>query len=124
VNLAGHVEVEDYAIVGGLTPVHQFVRLGRYSITGGASRAAKDMPPFMKSAGNPIRVVGPNSIGLARNGFAAPARRAVKEAYRLLYRCDLNVSQAVERIREQLPDSVEAAQIVDFIERSDRGIVR
>ncbi len=124
VNLAGHVEVEDCAIVGGMTPVHQFVRIGRYAIVGGGSRVPKDMPPYMKSAGNPLRVVGPNTIGLDRHGFPREARRAVKEAYRLLYRCELNVSQAVQRIRESLPDSPEAAQLVEFIERSDRGIVR
>lgn len=124
VNLAGHVEVEERAIVGGVTPVHQFVRLGAYSIVGGGSRVPKDMPPYMKSAGNPLRVVGPNSIGLERNGFDREARRTVKEAYRTLYRSGLNVTQACARLREEYPDSPEVARLLEFIARSHRGIVR
>jgi UDP-N-acetylglucosamine acyltransferase len=124
VNLAGHVEVEDYAIVGGVTPVHQFVRIGCYSIVGGGSRVPKDMPPYMKAAGNPLRVVGPNSVGLERHNFPAEARRALKEAFRILYRSDLNVSQAVTRIQEELGDSEEVAHLLEFIAASDRGIVR
>jgi UDP-N-acetylglucosamine acyltransferase len=124
VNLAGHVVVESHAIVGGITPVHQFVRLGTYAIVGGGSRVPKDMPPYFKAAGNPLRVVGPNSVGLERHGFDGETRRALKEAYRLLYRADLNVSQAVARLRERFPDSPTVRHLVEFIEGSDRGIVR
>jgi len=124
VNLAGHVEVEDFAIVGGMTPVHQFARIGRYAIVGGASRLSKDMPPYMKAAGNPLRVVGPNAVGLERHHFTAEARRILKEAFRILYRSDLNVSQAVTRIREEFLDSPEIAHLLEFIAASDRGIVR
>jgi UDP-N-acetylglucosamine acyltransferase len=124
VNLAGHVEVEDYAIVGGVTPVHQFVRIGRYSIVGGGSRVPKDMPPYLKAAGNPLRVVGTNAVGLERHRFSADARRILKEAFRILYRSDLNVSQAVSRIREEFPESAEVAHLLEFIAASDRGIVR
>jgi len=124
VNLGGHVEVEDYAIVGGMTPVHQFVRIGSYSILGGASRASKDMPPYMKAAGNPLRVVGTNAVGLERHRFSAETRRILKEAFRILYRSDLNVSQAAARIREEFPDSPEVAHLLEFIAASDRGIVR
>lgn len=124
VNLAGHVEVEERAIVGGVTPVHQFVRIGAYSIIGGGSRVPKDMPPFMKAAGNPLRVVGPNSIGLERNGFSRDARRTLKEAFRIVYRSGLNVTQACTRLRGEYPDSPEVARLLDFVARSHRGIVR
>lgn len=124
VNLAGHVEVDDHAIVGGVTPVHQFVRIGRYAIIGGGSRVPKDMPPFMKAAGNPLRVVGLNSVGLERNDVPADVRKALKDAFRILYRSDLNVSQAVERLRSTYPDSAEIGYLVEFIERTNRGIVR
>jgi len=124
VNLAGHVEVDDYAIVGGLTPVHQFVRIGRYSIIGGGSRVPKDMPPYFKAAGNPLRVVGPNTVGLERHGFSAETRRALKDAYRTLYRSSLNVSQAVRQIREEHAGSAEVAHLLAFVETSNRGIVR
>jgi UDP-N-acetylglucosamine acyltransferase len=124
VNLAGHVEVNDHAIVGGITPVHQFVRIGRYSIVGGGSRLPKDMPPFFKAAGNPLRVVGPNTIGLERQGFAADVRKALKDAYRILYRSSLNVTQAVRRIRERHAGSAEVEHLLAFVEVSHRGIVR
>ncbi len=124
VNLAGHIEVEDHAILGGVTPVHQFVRIGRYAIVGGGSRVPKDMPPFMKAAGNPLRVVGPNAIGLERNGFSPETRRVLKDAFRTIYRSSLNVSQAVARIRAELPPSPEIEHLLAFIERSRRGIVR
>jgi UDP-N-acetylglucosamine acyltransferase len=124
VNLAGHVEVEDYAIVGGMTPVHQFARIGRYAIVGGGSRLPKGMPPYMKAAGNPLRVVGTNAVGLERHHFTVEARRMLKEAFRILYRSDLNVSQAVARIREEFVDSPEISHLLDFIAASDRGIVR
>jgi UDP-N-acetylglucosamine acyltransferase len=124
VNLAGHVEVEEHAIVGGVTGVHQFVRIGRFAIIGGGSRVPKDMPPYFKGAGNPLRVVGPNAVGLERNGFSAAARRTLKDAYRLLYRSELNVTQAVERIRAELPATPELGRLLEFIERSRRGIVR
>lgn len=124
VNLAGHVEVEDHAIVGGVTPVHQFVRIGRYSIIGGGSRLPKDMPPFLKAAGNPLRVVGPNAIGLERHGFSVSARRTLKEAFRIMYRSGLNVSQAVARIQAELASTPELRHFLEFVGRSRRGIVR
>lgn len=124
VNLAGHVEVEDYAIVGGVTPVHQFVRIGRYAIVGGGFRVPKDIPPYMKAAGNPLRIVGLNSLGLERHHFSAETSRELKEAFRILYRAGLNVTQASERLREEYPDSPEIAHLLEFIAASDRGIVR
>jgi len=124
VNLAGHVEIEEHAIVGGVTPVHQFVRIGCYAIVGGGSRLPKDMPPYFKAAGNPLRVVGPNTVGLERNGFDPAVRKALKFAFRILYRSSLNVSQAVVKLREQYEGTPEVDHLLAFIADSDRGIVR
>ncbi len=124
VNLAGHVEVERNAIIGGMTPVHQFVRVGAYSFVGGGSRLPQDVPPFIKVAGNPVEVAGINSIGLKRNGFTDIDLINLKTAYRLLYRSGLNVTQALERIATDCELSVHIEELMSFIRRSDRGIVR
>ncbi len=124
VNLAGHVRVHDFAAIGGLTPVHQFVEVGRYAFIGGGSRIPQDVPPFMKVAGNPTRVWGPNSVGLARRGFTAEQRVLLKRAYVILYRSGLNVTQALERIDAELPRTDEIALFVDFIRNSKRGIIK
>jgi UDP-N-acetylglucosamine acyltransferase len=124
VNLAGHVRVHDFAAIGGLTPVHQFVEIGRYAFIGGGSRIPQDVPPFLKVAGNPTRVWGPNTVGLARRGFTAEQRALLKRAYVLLYRSGLNVTQALERIDAELPRTDEIAMFVDFIRNSKRGIIK
>lgn len=122
VQLAGHVIVEDRAIISGLSAVHQFARIGRHSFVGGMSRVAKDVPPFLKAVGNPVRLYGLNSVGLQRSGFDAETMRELKRAYRLLFRSDLNVSQALERARAELPDLPEVTHFLGFIEQSERGI--
>ena len=122
VQLAGHVIVEDRAIISGLSAVHQFARIGRHSFVGGCSRVAKDVPPFLKAVGNPVRLYGLNSVGLQRSGFDAETLRELKRAYRLLFRSDLNVSQALERARAELPDLPEVTHFLGFIEQSERGI--
>lgn len=124
VNLAGHVTIDDYASVGGMTPVHQFVRIGRYAFVGGGSRVSKDIPPYVRAAGNPTRVVGLNSIGLQRRGLSEEVRLELKRAYRLLYRSGLNVSQALARMRSDLPPLEEVRYLIEFVERSARGIER
>ena len=120
--LAGHVVVEDGAMVGGVTGVHQFVRIGRYSMVGGSTRLSQDVPPYMMVAGSPATVHGLNIVGLRRNGFGPQQRRDLKEAYRLLYRSDLNVSQALAKIRLRSSLSAPVAHLVQFIESSKRGI--
>ncbi len=124
VNLAGHVEVEDWAILGGMTPVHQFVRIGRHSFVGGGSRLPQDVPPFVKVAGNPVAVAGINAVGLKRRGFADDEIANIKDAYRLLYRSGLNVSQALERIATDCRLTRSIEDLMAFIRRSERGIVR
>jgi UDP-N-acetylglucosamine acyltransferase len=122
--LAGHVQVGDNAVMGGLTAVHQFCRIGRFAITGGCSKIVQDVPPFMIADGNPAKVRGINLIGLERKGFPAERLKTIKEAFRLIYRAKLNTRQALEAIRKDLPQTEEIAQIVQFIETSERGIIR
>ena len=122
VQLAGHVTVEDRAIISGVSAVHQFARIGRHAFVGGCSRVAKDVPPFLKAVGNPVRLYGLNSVGLQRSGFDAELVRELKRAYRLLFRSDLNVSQALERARAELQPLPEVEHFLQFIEDSQRGI--
>src|ERR1700716_3237776 len=119
--LAGHVQVGDHAIMGGLTAVHQFCRIGRYAITGGCSKIVQDIPPFMIADGNPAKVRGINLVGLERNGFPAESVKWIKEAYRLMYRSKYNTRQSIEAIRKELPPNEEINQIVEFIEKTERG---
>lgn len=123
VALAGHVEIEDYAILGGLVPVHQFVRIGRHCMVGGGWRVPKDVPPYIIAAGSPTRYYGLNSIGLRRRGFSAETRAAIKKAYQILFQSELNTSQAVDRIRNDLGTIEEVQVILDFISKSKRGLL-
>jgi UDP-N-acetylglucosamine acyltransferase len=122
--LAGHVQVGDNAVMGGLTAVHQFCRIGRFAITGGCSKIVQDVPPFMIADGNPAEIRGINLVGLERSGFAPEAVKRIKEAFRLIYRSNYNTRQAIEAIGKELPSSEEISQIVEFIQKSERGIIR
>jgi UDP-N-acetylglucosamine acyltransferase len=122
VNMGGHVTIEDYASVSGLTAIHQFVRIGRHSYTGGGSRVPMDVVPYIMVAGNPPVVSGLNTVGLQRHGFPAETIRVLKQAYRLLFRSDLNTSRALEQIKSDLPMIPEIANMIEFIETSERGI--
>lgn len=124
VTLAGHVTIEDRAIVGGMVPVHQFVRIGACSFIGGHSRVTKDVPPYFKAGGSPMRPIDINSIGLIRNGFPEEVRRELREAYRILYRSGLNTSQALDRMRRELSDGPEVTRLLEFVAGSSRGIVK
>ena len=121
--LAGHVTIEDRAILSGLVAVHQFVRIGKHSFTGGCSRVAKDVPPFLKAVGNPIKLYGLNSVGLQRSGFDDAVVRELKRAYRLFFRSELNVSQALERARSELHLYPDVEHFLRFLEESGRGVV-
>jgi UDP-N-acetylglucosamine acyltransferase len=123
--LGGHVVVEEYAVLGGLTAVHQFCRIGKHAITGGCTKVVQDVPPFMIVDGNPAEVRGVNLVGLERRGFSHEAIRALKEAYRILYRAKLNTKQALEELgRNGLAETSEVNDLMKFIEMSQRGIVR
>jgi UDP-N-acetylglucosamine acyltransferase len=120
--LAGHVVVEDHVTISGLTAAHQFVRIGAHSFVGGCSRVAQDVPPFLKAVGNPVKLYGLNSVGLQRRGFDAETLRELKRAYRLLFRSELNVSQALERARAEIEMRPEVERFLRFIEESQRGV--
>jgi UDP-N-acetylglucosamine acyltransferase len=122
--LAGHVQVGDHAVIGGLTAVHQFCRIGRFAITGGCSKIVQDVPPFMIADGNPAEVRGINQVGLERAGFPPEKIKPIKEAFRHIYRGKMNTAQAVSALRENLGESAEVQSIVQFIEESERGIIR
>jgi UDP-N-acetylglucosamine acyltransferase len=122
--LAGHVHVGDNAVIGGLTAVHQFCRVGRFAITGGCSKIVQDVPPFMIADGNPAEIRGINLVGLERKNFPPESVKWIKEAFRLIYRSKYNTAQAIEAIRKELPQNEEIRQIVEFIEKSERGISR
>lgn len=122
--VAGHVEVQDHAIIGGLSGVHQFCRIGRHAIVGGCTKIVQDVPPFMIADGNPAEVRGINQVGMERRGFTSDQVRALREAYRIIYRGNLNVKQSLERIRTELPQTPEIQELLSFVESSDRGIIR
>ncbi len=122
VNLAGHVKIDDHATIGGVTPVHQFVSVGKYAFVGGGSRIEKDIPPFVKAAGNPTQVYGINSVGLERHGFSSQKRAMIKRMFNVLYRSELNVSQVLERLRDGDFEDPEREWLVRFLETSERGI--
>lgn len=124
VNLAGHVRVDEWAEIGGVTPVHQFVRIGRHAFVGGGSRIPQDIPPYVRVAGNPPVLAGINSVGLQRRGFTLERRALIKKAYLILYRSGLNVSQALDRMRVSLPRTPDIDAFIEFVEHSKRGIIR
>jgi UDP-N-acetylglucosamine acyltransferase len=119
---AGHVTIHDRAILSGLNAVHQFVTIGTYAFVGGGSRVNQDIPPYVKAVGNPMELYGLNSIGLQRAGFSGETVAALKRAYRLFFNSDLNLSQALERARSDLPAFPEVERFLAFVESSERGV--
>jgi UDP-N-acetylglucosamine acyltransferase len=122
--LGGHVMVEDHAVIGGLAAVHQFCRIGKMSIIGGCSKVVQDIPPFMLADGNPAIVRTINKVGMERNGISEEAQSALKQAYKILCREGLTVSNAVERISSTLPAGAELTHLLNFIRTSERGVAR
>ena len=120
--LAGHVTVEDYAIIGGLAAIHQFCRIGKMSIVGGCSKVVQDVPPFMLADGNPAETRTINKVGLERNGVSEEAQAALKQAYRILFRERLTISNAIVRIETELPKLPEIAHLLQFAKASERGL--
>ena len=123
-SLAGHVAVEDYAILGGFTLVHQFCAIGAHCFCGMGSVISKDVPPYTMMSGNPVRAHGLNSEGLKRRGFSAETLRQLREAYKILYKSKLTLVQAITRLKEMQHECAEIGVLVAFLERATRGIVR
>lgn len=121
VEMGGHVTIEDGAILGGLVGVHQFARIGRLALVGAFSKVVQDVPPFMLADGRPTDVLDLNARGLRRAGFKPASRAALRRAYKLLYRANLNVSQALEAIAADLAPDPELAYLVAFMQRIKGG---
>jgi len=124
VQIAGHVTIEDYVIIGGLTPVHQFCKVGQHCMIGGGFRVVQDVPPFILGASEPLRYSGLNVIGLRRRGFSNEDIGSLKRAYDLIYNSGNNLSQAKEKIQEELCDHPLVQKVLAFINNSKRGIIR
>ncbi|MCL2669393.1 MAG: acyl-ACP--UDP-N-acetylglucosamine O-acyltransferase [Syntrophaceae bacterium] len=123
-NLAGHIHVEDYAIIGGMTGIHQFTRIGAHCIIGGASAVTKDVPPFVTASGNFAKLYGLNLIGLKRRGFSEETIQALKLAYRIIFRSSLLLAVAIQRVEAEVEALPEVRQFLEFIQTSERGICR
>jgi UDP-N-acetylglucosamine acyltransferase len=123
VQLAGHVTIEDWAILGGILPVHQFVRIGRHAMVGGGFRVPKDIPPYVLAGGHPMSYHGINAIGLRRRGFSAEDMNLIRQTYKYIFRSSMNVTQATEYVAEHLGESEVVRTILEFIRISKRGIM-
>ena len=124
VNLAGHIEIDDFAILGGVLPVHQFVKIGAHCMIGGGFRVQQDVCPYSLVGGYPLKVVGLNSIGLRRRGFKPDVLHTLEKTFKLLFFSNLNTTQAVQRIKDEVDPTAEVRTILEFVERSGRGMVK
>ena len=122
--LAGHVIVEDRAIIGGLAAVHQFCRIGTMSIIGGCSKVVQDVPPYMMADGNPASTRALNKEGLKRNNITDETQSALKQAYKILFRENLTMAVAAEKVRSEVADSPQLDHLLSFVESSERGIAK
>ena len=123
VQLGGHVTINNYGIVGGMTPVHQFCKIGTHSFIGGGLRVVQDVPPYIIANGDPLKFSGINILGLRRRKFSSTQRENIKKAYKLIYNSNYNISQATEKIQNtfNIDDSIK--DILDFIKSSSRGLI-
>jgi UDP-N-acetylglucosamine acyltransferase len=124
VQIAGEVEIDDYAILSGGTLVHQFTRVGKHTMIQGGTRLGKDIPPYAVAGREPVSYVGINIVGLRRRGFTREQINNIQEVYRYLYLSGYNISQAIEKIESELSESEERTDIIDFVRASSRGVVR
>jgi UDP-N-acetylglucosamine acyltransferase len=123
--LAGHVSVEDFVTVGAFSPVHQFCRLGRYAYIGASTVITQDVPPFsLIVTERKTKCFGPNTIGLERKGFSAERIKTLQKAFRLLVRSKKNTTQALEEMRKELANSDDVKEMIEFVEKAERGIVK
>ena len=124
VNLAGHIEIGDFAILGGVLPVHQFVKIGCHSMIGGGFRVQQDVVPYSLAGGYPMKIAGLNLIGLKRRGFSKEALKGLQQIFKILFKSNLNTTQAVEKINSEIEIIPEIKTVLDFIESSERGLVK
>jgi UDP-N-acetylglucosamine acyltransferase len=124
VTLGGHVFIDKWAVIGGLSAIHQFVKVGCHTIISGGSLVLKDVPPYIKAGREPLSFDGINSTGLKRRNFSPEQVEQIHEIYRALYLKNLNVSQALQYIESNIPLSQYKTEVVEFIKNSDRGIIK
>ncbi|MCY1376792.1 Acyl-[acyl-carrier-protein]--UDP-N-acetylglucosamine O-acyltransferase [compost metagenome] len=122
--MAGHVTVGNYAIIGGLAAVHQFINIGDHAMISGGSLVRKDVPPYTKAAKEPLSYVGINSVGLRRRGFSTEKIREIQEIYRILYQKNYNTTQALGIIEAEMEATPERDEIILFIRNSSRGVMK
>jgi len=122
--LAGHVTVEDKAVVGGLSAIHQFVHVGELSIIGGCSKVVQDIPPYSTCDGHPTRVYGLNLVGLRRFNTGRDAIKALDEAYKIIFNSGLTTKHALEKLKKEVKITPEITHLIDFIKKSERGLSR
>lgn len=122
--LAGHIIIGDYVTVGGLTAIHQFVKIGDYAYIGGKSAVAKDIPPYVIASGDRASLHGLNKIGLKRHGFGDNTLRALKKAYRIIFRIGITTKEAIQRVQAEVEQIPEVVNLIEFIKSSERGITR
>jgi len=122
--LAGYVTLEDRAIIGGLTAIHQFARVGKMSIVGGCSKVVQDIPPFSTCDGHPARVYGLNSVGLKRFDISKDARDALKHSFKILFHSGLSARNAVEKVQKEVGHLEEVGYLLEFVKNSERGVCR
>lgn len=122
--LAGHVVVEDHVIFGGISGVHQFVRIGKHAFISGGSMVGMDVPPYCTVSGHRAQLAGLNTVGLARHAFTEEEIRNIKKAYRILFRMKLGLREAVSRVRAEIPQDPHVEHLLHFVEGSQRGITR
>ncbi|MEN9400080.1 MAG: hypothetical protein RL632_1181, partial [Bacteroidota bacterium] len=122
--LSGHVQIDDFAILEGKVAAQQFAHIGAHAFIGGASLIRKDVPPFIKAAREPLTFAGVNSVGLRRRGYSDAQVREIEDIYRILYVQNNNITKGLDAVREQMPDSPLRQMIIDFVETSDKGIIR
>lgn len=124
VNMAGHVTFEDWATVGGVVPIHQFVRIGCHAMIGGGFRIPQDVAPYALMGGYPLRVMGLNIVGLKRRGFTIEQLSPLRKAFRILFKSELNTTQAIERIEAEMELTAELKHLIEFIKSSERGVAK
>jgi UDP-N-acetylglucosamine acyltransferase len=124
VQVAGHVTIDDWAIIGGASALHQFVKVGAHVMVSGGSLVRKDIPPYTKAAREPLTYAGINSIGLRRRGFSSEKINEIQEIYRYIFLKGINNSKALEVVEQEIAGSTERDYIVDFIRTSERGIMK
>ncbi len=123
VALGGHVEIDDWAILGGASTVHQFCKIGKHVMLAANSKIVQDVPPYILAGKHPLRYSGINALGLSRRGFSKEEKSLIKKAYKYYFRSELNPSISLKKIKEEFQDNEHVNEIVNFIENSDRGII-